>query len=52
MHRGLREIKMEKELQEKTYCNNYPLSGCEKMTSSILSEDGTHYNCKECGAIK
>jgi hypothetical protein len=26
--------------------------GCRKMTKSIKSEDGTHYNCAECGIIK
>ena len=25
---------------------------CNCMTKSIVSEDGTHYNCGKCGAIK
>jgi len=36
----------------KTYCSYCRNGGCGKMTESVLSEDRTHYNCKECGAIK
>ena len=25
---------------------------CYCMTKSIVAEDGTHYNCGKCGAIK
>ena len=25
---------------------------CNCMTKSIVSEDGTHFNCGKCGAIK
>ncbi len=43
----------EKENKEKTWCSNCGSNfGCKKMTISILHEDGTHYYCKECGAIK
>jgi len=38
--------------KEKTYCTYCTVEGCGKMTESILSDDKTHYNCKECGAIK
>ena len=41
-----------KEKKKLTYCNYNTVKGCGKMTESILSDDRTHYYCKECGAIK
>ena len=37
---------------ELTQCNYDKENCCYCMTYSILSEDGTHYNCGKCGAIK
>ncbi len=45
--------KNKEQVEEKTYCSICgPDLGCKKMTESILSEDGTHYYCKECGHTK
>ena len=61
----LRAIDYCEENQEKTNMKNHKserqrlsdekISLCRKcncMTKSIVSEDGTHFNCGKCGAIK
>jgi len=38
---------------KKTLCGRMKgFSHCGEMTLSILSEDGTHYNCEKCGEGK
>jgi hypothetical protein len=50
---GIREMKNYKSKhQEQTDGEISLCRKCYCMTKSIVSEDGTHYNCGKCGATK